>query len=179
MKSKKVVVLANPVLFWGYIIVFLGVMGGGCIAMIACLSTVWRDSMVNGDSRIVFGVMFVLLCVSAAFTAPRWWIFITLSENEIRYKAAFHKPASHPYAAYRYVYRGTYWHGSLVGVGFRPRYLILSQRKMTTEELTQINHVMPSEKVIKLRYSGRVHRKLSRILPESCRRQVDGLFGTG
>lgn len=176
MQSNRVVISANPVLFWGYIFVILVIMGGGCIAMIVCLSTIWHDNMVNGDSRIIFGVLFVLLCISAALTSPRWWSFITLSENGIKYKAAFHKSVVNPYTAYRYVYRGTYRHGSLVGISYNPQYLVLSQRKMTTEELTQINNVMPSDKVIKIRYSKRIHKKLSRILPTYYQQQMAKLF---
>lgn len=165
-------------LFWGYIFVVLGIMGGGCIAMIVCLSTIWRNNMVNGDSRIIFGVLFVLLCIGMAFVAPRWWIFITLSENEIKYKAAYKKPVTHPYTAYRYVYRGIYQHGSLVGISYYPQYLVLSQRKMTSDELTQVNNVLPSDKVIKIRYSKRIHKKLSRIMPTYYQQQMAKLFET-
>ena len=173
---KKIIICANPTLFWAYIVVILGVMGGICISMIVLFSTVWRTGSLNGEGQWFFGVLLFLLYISTALVAPRWWIFITLSENGIKYKAAFHKSVVNPYSAYRYIYRGTYWHGSLFGVGYRPQYLVLSQRRLKSDELAQINNVMPSDKVIKIRFSKRLLRKLKDMLPACYYQQIEKAF---
>jgi hypothetical protein len=50
---------------------------------------------------------------------------------------------------------------------------------MTTEELQNINQVAPSEKVVKIRYSKRMHRRLAAVLPTYFRIELDRLFPEG
>ena len=96
---------------------------------------------------------------------PKWIIIVTVDERSIRYKQAFKKPVEVEWKKYRNIHPATYYHGSVIGVGYYPDFLVLATRSVSMHELRSINHVAVDEELIKIRITKRSYRKLHSILP--------------
>lgn len=107
---------------------------------------------------------------------PRWLVTITFGEEGIEYCAAFKKKTVKPYSSYPYVYRAWYRHGGMLPIGYDAVYIVISQGKLSSEELQHINQVGISDAVIKIRYSKNVYETLQEILPDKHRYRLENSF---
>ena len=104
------------------------------------------------ESFAIFSVFFVLLNTSA---------HIVLSKKGVEFHHGFKKPVFHPWDYYGYCEKGYYlYYGA-----FPSYYIILSTYKLKTCELTKINGIPISERVIRLKYNKKSFETLSKILP--------------
>ena len=150
------------------------------VIIVAFISVLWWVYM--GGDEIFWGIIICgtieLLMVGASLLAlPQWYTKITFTEDSIQVKRAFHKPICHPYKHYSYVYRATYWHGSPLGIGYYPQFLVFSRRSMRQVELENINQVYEADKIIKLRITKRRYKKLNAVLPSEARYILERYWG--
>lgn len=92
------------------------------------------------------------------------FVWLSFSEKGVEYCALFRRKKMHSYSEYPYWSHGKYLHVAVI-VDF----IILSKRKLSTQELYQINQVKPSADLIKIRYNEKTYQKLMRTLPEKQR----------
>ena len=112
---------------------------------------------------VIFILMSVALMVLIYVGVGASMLFTDMG---IEYKQPFKKKTMKSYDYYPYIYRASYYHGSLIGIGYRPNYIVFSQRRLSSNELKNINQVAISDKVIKIKYSKNVYNKLMHVLPK-------------
>jgi len=109
----------------------------------------------------------VHLPVIILFDPERYITWFRFAEEGIEYHIPFRKTQLLPYQRFPYIRRGGYLHGV-----FWRDFIVFSNRLLTEEELQHINHVAPSKKLIKIRYSEKTKQKLLKILPPKQRATV-------
>ena len=114
----------------------------------------------------------IMLCI-----LPRFFIVFTMSEEGVRIKAPFTKPLEIPWTSYKSFYPATYYHGSVGGGGYYPAYLVLARRRVTTDELQNVNRVSVDDKFLKIRVTKRNYRKLESILPPKAKLVLEKYYG--
>lgn len=176
--SGEIRILANPGLFFGGLlsIVIIVALSGTTLFLlqqniIRCATD--KDRIL---SQLFISMWVVIYLIGVIFCAPQWFASIVFDKKCIFVCTPFRKRMLYEYKDFSHIYKATYWHRSLFGIGYHPRFFVLSQRRMTTDELQRINHVPISNKVVKIRYTGRMHRKLCTILPEYHKSQLNKLF---
>ena len=173
---KKIRILSDCVLLSSIIIM---------LVLYAAL-TVWiaffalNEKTVSDISEIVplrIGIcfLFVLMLIAVVASSPRFLCVIALSKTAIAVWLPFHRKKIFTYKQFRNVYCGGYFHGNVFGLGHNVWYIVLSQRKLSTSELNQINQLPNSEDVIKIRYTPKVCKRLRYILPDGHVRQLDSV----
>lgn len=98
--------------------------------------------------------------------------WITLSASGVEYHAIFRRKRVQPYSAY------PYWaHGQYIYEGIMPmHFLVLSDRKLTTKELYEVNKIQPSARLLKIKMTKNNFKNLMDVLPEKQRSTLIGLF---
>lgn len=99
------------------------------------------------------------------------FVWLNLSEHGIEYCALFRRKKVRSYSEYPYWSRGRYLHIAVV-----VEFIVISKRKLNTRELYQINQVMPSADLIKIRYTKKTYQKLMKILPKEQQLQLQKIF---
>lgn len=77
-----------------------------------------------------------------------------------------------PYFQYRYVYIGSYRHGTLIGLGKYRGFLILSTNAIPSDVLTKVNCLQCSSEVVKTKISRKSVAKLMYYLPADLKSKV-------
>lgn len=126
---------------------------------------------------IFSGIVFVLYFTFLIYILPRAYCKLTFTPDTIQIKRALRKPVCRSYDYYSYVYRATYWHGSPVGIGYFPQFLVLSHRFLRQNELNGINEVSNSvDQVIKIRLTKRRYQKMLPALPPYIRHMAESYW---
>lgn len=115
-------------------------------------------------------VFMTLLCVvnflmTLFYALPRLILTLVLTPNEIYLTIPFKKRAVLSYDDFPYIYCGAYFHGNIFGMGRMKLYVVFSGKRMTTDELLQVNLVGNSSEVFKIRATPKIYNKLCEILP--------------
>lgn len=110
----------------------------------------------------VFGILHlpVIICLDPY----RYIVWFRFAQEGIEYHTLFRRKKILPYANYPYLLHGRYLHG----VYWR-HYIIFSDRRLKELELTRINHVAPSTRMIKVKYSKKAYCALEAVLPSKLR----------
>lgn len=168
-RSNTVVVLQDRMVFIMLIILFVAFTVAGSWLFYVTLSS----SMGHGSAFSVWflrcismiGVLVLpTLCVVDPYRYAVWYQF---SSDGIYCCTTFRRKKLLPYSSFPYVMHGCYWHGA-----FWRDYIVFSTRFLTNQELTHINHVSPSTKLLKIQYSEKTCQKLLSILPQKRRVSV-------
>ena len=134
----------------------------------------WDAPWMNGDTPInvphltfyVFGAVWLGFAVIwICIILPRMIIVITLSAECVRFRVLFHKTIEIPWKDFKNILPATYYHGSPLGVGYYPDYLVLAKRRVEMSELRNVNTALVDEEFLKIRITKRSYRKLEAILP--------------
>lgn len=121
--------------------------------IIGSLASIWGSRIL----AIVIGLCLPVLFVVNPDRYIAWYMF---TSEGITYYTLFRKKQFIPYSAFPYIMLGKYLHG----VHWQ-KYIVFSNRRLTDSELNHINHVTPSRKMIKIRYSEKTKTKLLTLLP--------------
>jgi hypothetical protein len=121
----------------------------------------------------MFGVLLLGLWLALIASSPRFLCVLTLSKSTITVWIPFKKMEDLPYAQFRFVYCGKYFHGNIAGMGRTAWYIVLSQKQLSANELNNINRVPNSKAVVKIRYAEKTVNKLKSILPVNLISQLD------
>lgn len=109
-----------------------------------------------------------IFCITWNFVIPiiviinpqRYLVWYRFSREGITYHTAFRRKKLIPYSAFPYVMHGRYFHF----VYWRD-YIVFSNRRLTSSELNQINHVAPSDTLLKVKCSEKICNTLMAVLP--------------
>lgn len=103
---------------------------------------------------------------------PRWYAYVQITDNQVKYKCAFKKAEYIPLSNYRYLYKSDYFHRAIIPIGCRHVYVVLSTGKVSDYDLSHINQVAPSLSLIKMRYSKKIFDRLLECLNEKQKRKL-------
>ncbi len=126
----------------------------------------------NSDphENMVVQIMLLVLSFGGLFiwvwNLPQWSANALLTPEGIYFSRAFKETVFTPYEDYRHLYRGEYFHSTVIsGIGSVRTYVVFSKKKLSSHILSHINSFPPSLDVIKLRSSKKNVSKLQKILP--------------
>lgn len=169
MNKKPLKIIANPFLFYTgttYVVLSFII----CL-YIALFSVTPDDVDPPEDVNLVRGT-FIFLGVAmigaGLLCMPRWLEIITFENDVIKFKSAFHKEIIKLSINYQFVYLAYYSH-----IGLPIKFIVISQRKLTKNELENINQIKSNEQIIKIRYSKKTISKLQQVLTEKQKNQLD------
>lgn len=139
------------------------------------------SGLYKGDS-VIGGVLIItvpLLVVTWAlfFLEPSWTDIITLSPEEIRVKRFAKKPMFYAYSDFPCMTRASYCH-RMAGTNCGPQiqYIVLSKRRLTDFERYNVNQLVSSEKMLKIKCTKRNVERLLQVLPAKQSRQLALMF---
>jgi len=171
---KKIRLLSDCTLLVG-VVVMLILYAGGTVWMIFFALT--EENVANPSElipmRIIFGSVYMLMLIAVVASSPRFLCVMTLSETSIIVWIPFRGKKTYSYKQFRNVYCGGYFHGNIAGIGRNIWYIVIAQRKMSNNELDQINQIPNSDEVIKIRYTPKNYKKLKSIFPDSHINQLE------
>lgn len=102
-----------------------------------------------------------IMGIAMPFTAMgQWFEKLTITENGIEIHPPFKKVKRFNYDSYRYMEYGYYDTYS------REWFFVISNRRMSRYELSNLNKIKKSDDYIKIKYSKRRFYKLRKILPD-------------
>lgn len=93
------------------------------------------------------------------------------------YKPLFRKGKQIIYANYPRIQYAYYMHGNLLAA-YKADYFVLTNLRLSDDELSHINLVAPNEDLIKIRYSHKTYLKLISVLPRSIAVQIENIYIT-
>lgn len=152
---KKCTVFANEVLMYTYI-VYHAVM-----LLISGMMTWLVDPLCGWLFPMVIFSIVVSCCVT-----ERWCLMITFDQDGVLYKPLFRKGIRLKYSNYPRIQHAYYMHGNLIAA-YKVNFFVFTNRRLSHEELTQINEVAPSSDLLKIRYTQKNYKKLIEALPSS------------
>lgn len=177
-KQTRAVFLADCSLVVS-MIVYLIVISALCIYVIMQLQTGEMKTETENDRigiQVIFGVLGFLNILAVMAGSNRWLATFIFTDDGISYRAGFRKATVQPYRAFRYIYAARYFHGSPIGIGNYRRFIVLSTRRLSTDEIENINQVAPSTVVVKIRFRKSTYEKICSILPAKQRVQLEACF---
>ena len=119
---------------------------------------------------IFFGAIWAVLPIVVLLDPWRYVVWNRFSEEGVESHTLFRRKKIAPYEKYPYLLHGKYLHG----VYWR-HYIILTDRRLKDRELQHINHVAPSEHMIKVQYSKKVYDVLVEVLPPKQRASLTSI----
>ncbi len=122
-------------------------------------------------------VPMLLLSITYCCITERWCLLLTFNENYLLYKPLFRKGKQIRYANYPCIRYAYYMHGNLLAA-YKVDYFILTNRRLSDDELSHINLVAPNEDLIKIRYTRKTYLKLISVLPSSIAVQIESIYTT-
>lgn len=108
---------------------------------------------------IFFLLMTLAVNVISLCALPKWRIIIELDNESISYKPTFKKKVIKKYSDFGYFYCASYTYYT------QKKYIVFSQRRLSDYELTHINNVPVSDKLIKIKVRKGLKEVLSPMLP--------------
>lgn len=122
---------------------------------------------------LMFWVIFSI--VVACCITERWCLMIVLDAEGILYKPLFRSGRRLKYSNYPRVQYAYYMHGNWLGA-YKVHFFVLTNKRLSDEELSHINEVAPSIDLLKIRYTRRNYRKLVEALPPSIAAEIEGIY---
>ena len=156
---KKCTVLANEVLAYTYFVYHA--------VMVLISGFIWLYEPL--------GVWIMLLAISSVVVSccitERWCLMLTFDRDGVLYKPLFRKGMRIQYSNYPRIQYAYYMHGNMFAA-YKVNFFVFTNRRLSNEELTQINQVAPSSDLIKIRYTRKTYKKLLEALPPSIALEV-------
>lgn len=108
---------------------------------------------------ILFIVLTAIVNIANICASSQWRIIVELSSEGISYKPTFKKKISKKYSDFGYFYCASYTYYT------QKKFIVFSQRRLSDYELTHINNVPVSDKLIKIKVRKGLKEVLSPMLP--------------
>ena len=157
---KKCTILANEVLLYAWI---------AChVVLFLSAGVVW---WLYEPAGIWMTLLPICTVVIYCFETDRWCLMLTFDRDGVLYKPLFRKGMRIQYSNYPRIQYAYYMHGNMFAA-YKVNFFVFTNRRLTDEELTQINQVAPSSDLIKIRYTRKTYKKLLEALPPSIALEV-------
>lgn len=172
--KKNVKIITNPLLlFSGLICVIITSGMGFAFTILIYNGTIHAASETDKiGCALILGFLGLAMIGAGLLCLPQWLVVITLTDTEVRYRAAFKKAVKKQYKNFPYVSKAWYKHRGLLPIGYNAYYIVLSEGRLSGDEQKHINQISISDSVIKIRYRKKVYEKLLEILPEKQKTQL-------
>ena len=109
--------------------------------------------------QLFYAISYTVLVFGFLSLLPRWRIVVELNNEGISYKPTFKKNVVKKYSDFGYFYCASYTYYT------QKKYIVFSQRRLNDYELTHINNVPVSDKLIKIKVRKGLKEALSPMLP--------------
>ena len=109
--------------------------------------------------QLFYAISYTVLVFGFLSLLPRWRIVVELNNEGISYKPTFKKKVVKKYSDFGYFYCASYTYYT------QKKYIVFSQRRLNDYELTHINNVPVSDKLIKIKVRKGLKEVLSPMLP--------------
>lgn len=109
--------------------------------------------------QLFYAISYTVLVFGFLSLLSRWRIVVELNNEGISYKPTFKKNVVKKYSDFGYFYCASYTYYT------QKKYIVFSQRRLNDYELTHINNVPVSDKLIKIKVRKGLKEVLSPILP--------------
>lgn len=160
---KKCTVFANEVLVYTYIVYH---------AVIVLISGImWFVDPICGWIMLLAILAIVISCC----ITERWCLMITFDQDGVLYRPLFRRGIRLKYSNYPRIQYAYYMHGNMIAA-YKVNFFVFTNRRLSHEELTQINEVAPSSDLIKIRYTRETYKKLIEALPSSIAFEVEQIY---
>ena len=166
MKKSIVVFQDKMIIIQGTILFLLFSLGSGWLLYLTTLPT--SSSLASiWVSRILFGLCGLCLPVLFIVNPERYFVWYRFSQEDIARHTLFRRKRVILYSDIPYVMHGKFFHG----VYWRD-YIIFSNRRLKESDLNHINHIPPSDTLIKVRFSEEKYGILMSILPSKHKKNL-------
>ena len=98
-----------------------------------------------------------LMVLAGVLCLPRWGAYVKIKDGNVIYKQPFGKKKIGSVNAFKYAYKAYYLH-----LGIKRYFIVISQHPLNKHQLSHINHIKTSAKLIKFKYSKRNLRFLQK-----------------
>ncbi len=146
------------------------------VDIVTFISIIWMCDYGKGDvvaGNISIVVMVVVLNITIIACSPRYFAYIILKDDHIEFGTAFSKKKVVNYSSYGNIYIANYTHLFL-----KKYFIVLSQIDISMYELTHINQILPSNRIIKVSYNKKVAEQLLSVLPSKQKRMLEHALKT-
>lgn len=109
--------------------------------------------------QLFYAISYTVLVFGFLSLLPRWRIAVELNNEGICYKPTFKKKVVKKYSDFGYFYCASYTYYT------QKKYIVFSQRRLSDYELTHINNVPVSDKLIKIKVRKGLKEAFSPMLP--------------
>lgn len=151
--SKTISFLADRALYVMGIIYWIVITISGLFGTILCIHTG------NNSAGLIFFFVTIIGDVACLCALPKWRIIVEIDNESICYKPTFKKKIVRKFSDFGYFYCASYTYYT------KKKYIVFSQRRLNDYELTHINNVPVSDKLIKIKVRRGLKEVLSTILP--------------
>lgn len=168
IKGKKSLIIFQDKMVFCLSIVFFVLVLSGSIWLVylttlpskSPLASIWL-------CRVLFTATVLGLLLIYVINPEKYFVWYRFTaQHIIRYTLFRHKKII-LYSALPYIMHGGYMHGS-----YWRDYLVFANRRLSTTELSHVNHVSPSNTLIKVRCSEKSLSILLPILPAKCKSAI-------
>ena len=160
---KKCTVFANEILVYAYIVLDL------IVVLMAVI--LWFIDPLGG----LIMLLAILAIVTSCCITERWCLMITFDQDGVLYRPLFRRGIRLKYSNYPRIQYAYYMHGNMIAA-YKVNFFVFTNRRLSHEELTQINEVAPSSDLIKIRYTRKTYKKLIEALPSSIAFEVEQIY---
>lgn len=131
----------------------------------------------RSDAVVVEVLMFSMLTAMFVLLQNKTMHRIVFSPDQVTYIIPFRKKKHFGYQEYPFLYRGSYFHGSLIQVGYEREYIVFAKGKLSTKQLSAINEFWSKDPygILKIKYSQNRAKRLLEILPPEQAKQLKQL----
>ena len=169
LTNSSITFLADPhLLFLGISFWVICAIVSGVLSLLLYVGYIsaYSDSDRISSSKIFF-LLFLLVNFVSICALPKWLVVVSINDRGIIFKPIFKKSVLKGFSDYGYIYLASYCH-----FGFKIKYIVFSQIKLTDYQLTHINQISISDKIIKFRIRNGIKNKLEVVLPKQYIKQL-------
>lgn len=169
--KNSVVILQDKMVFWMGIILFIWFTVCGVVFIYLTFTPYGVGTSADRwIVRAIFSACVLLFPILFIVDPYRYLVWYRFTSEGIYYHTTFRRKKLLPYGDFPYIMHGRYLH-----ISYWRDYIVFSSRWLSNTELESINHVAPSTKLLKVKYSEKTCQTLLEILPRKQRASVAGV----
>ena len=180
---KKIRILCDPMLaFMGSVLILSIIVYYSVIIMAVNAPFVSQDYFLIAPKTfkdyLGWGFVWILVPVFSAVTylscVPQWFAFVELDERGIRLNRIYQRSTMIPYSSFGYFQIASYMH-----IIQKRYFLLMGTSGVSFDKLAKINEMKSSDKLIKIKLSHRVCKKLLLVLPAVQKEKLESALNSG
>lgn len=170
-RHLKKTVLQDSMILWMEIILFILLEVGSGFILLLTFVPIWESEGSVADiwfMRILMTICGLTMPICIILEPTRYVVWVTFTTENIEFHTIARRKKIVPYSRIPYICYASYLH-----TVYTRYYIIFSSRRLSEKERAEINHVKPTEYLIKIRYSKKTAIQLVEILPTKQRAAIE------